>query len=60
MFHMHPAASCSATLRAMETDQSSPSELVTTVIHTDVLFRVSAHVIRGQWKCDVWLGGVNV
>lgn len=55
-FDTHPAASCFATMCVMETDQSSPSEPVATVKHTEALFRVSARVIRGL-KLDVWLGG---
>lgn len=53
----HPADSWFATMRAVQTDRSSPSEPVTTGSLTDALFRVSARDIRGL-KCDVWgVGG---
>lgn len=57
-FDTHPAASCFSTMCAFETEQSSPSEPVTAVKHTDALFRVSARVIGGL-KRDVWLGGAG-
>lgn len=54
----HPADSWFATMRAVQTDRSSPSEPVTTGSLPDALFRVSARVIRGLKKCDVWgVGG---
>lgn len=43
-FDTHLPASCFAT---MERDQCGPSEPVTTVKHTESLFRASARVIRG-------------